>query len=208
MLSRVPVSVTVSRMLDLLDEYTLVTSGMKGREEREMVFGKLFGLHAIVRSEILKRATWPDLDRLVADLLKFSLSKTYMKEACYEIIISLLSKETPFAAELKTHIVKLTLSTGIDNPELLWLAITCQSLQIDITDTTLDAKRWKSKQIVHIDNISALSEILKETTLSHPHSHAVWDLVLDCVLEKKTMAIRDFWLHLVEGKKYANIYKQ
>jgi DNA polymerase phi len=185
LLNRVPESVRVARMLELLDEYTLVTAGLKGREERDLVFGKLFGMHAIVQSNILARATLPDLEKLV-------------KESCFGVLISLLSKQTPFNTELQSLIVTSTLSSGIDTPESLWLALSCNKLSVDITDATLE-KRWKSKQIVSLENVAVLAEILKETTFGHPHVHAVWDAVLECVFELKQLSVHDFWHNLVEG---------
>ncbi|RUP38411.1 hypothetical protein BC936DRAFT_138399 [Jimgerdemannia flammicorona] len=84
--------VTVKLVADLLFKFTARTPGMKGEEEREMLFGRIFGFMCIVDSGILKRSTTAedDIRRIVDSLVEMAGAKSYLTECCYHVMMSML----------------------------------------------------------------------------------------------------------------------
>lgn len=86
LLRMLPVSTTL--LLDLLDKATLIPASARGQDERDMFFGRVFGVQAVVRAQLLSRpSTSPaDMDRVVEGLLGWAAKKSYLREACYKIL--------------------------------------------------------------------------------------------------------------------------
>jgi hypothetical protein len=99
-----------------------------------MMFGHLFGLKAIVLSDILSRSsTTPEvLLAIVKSLLKFADSKAYLRLASYEIIVSIatsISYTNHHLSDQLTDILNLVFEekSELVTPEDLWFVICLQN---------------------------------------------------------------------------------
>lgn len=65
---------------------------MTGEEARDMMFGRIFGLRSIISSGILSRpsTTIEDFQQIFEDLHEISLTKSYLSEVCYHVLVSML----------------------------------------------------------------------------------------------------------------------
>jgi DNA polymerase phi len=76
-------------VLTMLDEHTKVTGSMKGQEERDMLFGQLFGYLAVLRSNRVNDTKM--VSDLIDRLLLLHSKKGWIKEVTTEAILILIS---------------------------------------------------------------------------------------------------------------------
>ncbi|KAG5456631.1 MAG: hypothetical protein BJ554DRAFT_3577 [Olpidium bornovanus] len=78
----------VSTVLDLIAQHTEVSSGLKGPEERDMLFGRLFGYTAVVQSGMLARpsTTLAQFQHLVTAAMGCARKKSFLMEGCYRVV--------------------------------------------------------------------------------------------------------------------------
>ena len=84
---------TVAAVRPVLFELTESSSGMKGADERDMFFGRLFGIAALVRSGLVARpaTTEADYDALIGALHKLRDRKTYLRELATEVLTDVVA---------------------------------------------------------------------------------------------------------------------
>ncbi|KND01937.1 DNA-directed DNA polymerase [Spizellomyces punctatus DAOM BR117] len=188
----------VSTALSLLAKLTQ-TEGAKGQEERDILFGRIFGLMAICQADMLARphTTIEDVQEMVTRLLKYASSKSYIKETCFKVLITMVEKlhETKLEAEAVEYVIPTVLSKGIEGPEELWFAIVMQSRYPKFAWASV-LPSWRDGSVLHTKNKTQLVAILKESTYTIPRVHLVWDALLDAVLTSpplSKLSIRDLW---------------
>jgi DNA polymerase phi len=89
LLARLPTELSTP-VLPLIISTSTPTSGADSREERELLFARLLGLHAVIRSGVLYRPTSTDGEtfrEVILALLALSGRKSWMKEPAYWVII-------------------------------------------------------------------------------------------------------------------------
>ena len=101
-----------------------------------MYFGRIFGFKAIFISGMLDRPTssTQDLQRIIKSLLEFASSKAYLREASFDLIISIVklissSKSSPHhLSECLPDIIESIVKSDSSNlnPETLWFVIVLQ----------------------------------------------------------------------------------
>ncbi|RKO89758.1 DNA polymerase phi-domain-containing protein, partial [Blyttiomyces helicus] len=193
----------VSTVLEMLTKLT-DTTGAKGQEEREIYFGRIFGLMAICESGMLARphTTFDDVKQILSGLMKYATTKSYLKESCYKVILTLVEKleGTEFRDEAVPHIISTVLHEGISSVDDLWFAIVLQAKEKDFDWATL-LPTWKKGKVLHPKSVKQLAEFLKEATYTNPRLHSVWDALFDVILgdhRKKAVSLQDLWAALDE----------
>lgn len=77
------------------------------QEERDMLLGRMFGSQAIVESKILQRdhVSAEQVKKPVKLLVDGSNAKSYVKEACFNVIIQILLhlRQTPLRYKFLIH---------------------------------------------------------------------------------------------------------
>ncbi|KAI9225206.1 MAG: DNA polymerase phi-domain-containing protein [Piptocephalis tieghemiana] len=181
--------VTLPFLLDLLDSSTEISSGSSGQEERDALFGRVFGLMCIVQAGIPARSSTsvsPDLERLFDMATSLSRVKPYLREPTAQVLLHLVpqihSSTHPRALE---KLATKFLSTETKTPESLQVA-----LAIHETLPTLRIDRhfsgWESGDLLQAANLPMVSEILRESSSIdpalystwHPQLHSVWHTIL------------------------------
>ncbi|KAJ3287161.1 hypothetical protein HK104_008733 [Borealophlyctis nickersoniae] len=197
----IPVSTIMSLLLKLTD-----TAGTKPQEEREIYFGRIFGIMAICQSGMLQRSTtqWSDLQQMLEQLQKVATSKSYLKEACYKVIIRMFEEasKSHLRDEALPSIVEIVLKDGITSPEDLWFAIVAQKY-LQEYDWAKRLPDWKHGKPLNPKNKALLVDVLKESTAANPRIHSIWEAVLEDVLaeprQKKVISVQDLWAALDES---------
>ncbi|KAJ3154275.1 hypothetical protein HDU89_008342 [Geranomyces variabilis] len=202
--------------LEFLDTNTVLTmlikltqtEGAKGQEEREVLFGRIFGLMAICQAGMLARSstTQDDLQTMTTNLLKYASAKSYLRESCFRIILCMVDsvKDTPLSGDFIEFVVPTVLEKEIENPEDLWFAIAVQSRYPEYEWTKV-LPSWKHAQVLHRKNLIQLIEVLKQSTLVSPRVHSVWDALFDVLLDsnaelpRHSITLRDLWSNLDEA---------
>ncbi|TPX59035.1 hypothetical protein SpCBS45565_g07848 [Spizellomyces sp. 'palustris'] len=187
-----------STALSLLAKLTQ-TEGAKGQEERDILFGRIFGLMAICQADMLARphTTIEDVQEMVTRVLKYASSKSYIKETCFKVLMTMVEKlqGTKLETEAVEYVIPTVLGKGIEGPEELWFAIVMQSRYPKFAWASV-LPSWRDASVLHTKNKAQLVEILKESTYTIPRVHLVWDALLDAVLTTPPLgkiSIRDLW---------------
>ncbi|TPX59586.1 hypothetical protein PhCBS80983_g02349 [Powellomyces hirtus] len=195
----------VSVVLSMLTKLTQ-TEGAKGQEEREILFGRIFGLMAICQAGMLSRAstTVEDVKSMITSLLKYASSKSYLKEICFRVLLTIMDnvKGTLLEHEVLASIIPTVLDKEIETPEDLWFGIVMQTRYPDFEWATV-LPSWKHAQVLHRKNQTQLVEILKQSTYASPRIHSVWDALFDILLSseipKHSITLRTLWSSLDEA---------
>ncbi|KAF9582128.1 DNA-directed DNA polymerase [Lunasporangiospora selenospora] len=192
---------TVNIVLELLLRFTEITSSLKGKEERNQMFGRIFGFMSIVQSNMLSRPTTTDEDikQIVDDLAQYSQDKSYLAECCHQVLVGMIPQIVNRPQSIKYIVHKLfSESGGVYTPDQLNVAITLKD-QLDAVNKQLSkgdqinwmsvlGKPWKNAAILHPSNLKFLGLLLKESSSTdegtqasatwRQHLHPVWDRVL------------------------------
>lgn len=84
-------NVSCEAIMELMETHLQLKKTMKGHEEREVVFGRLFAYAALQRSGLLARAdsgAWVDVGKGLMQLAE----KPYLREACYCILADMVQE--------------------------------------------------------------------------------------------------------------------
>ncbi|KAF9185678.1 DNA-directed DNA polymerase [Haplosporangium sp. Z 767] len=189
---------TVNVVLELLFRFTEIKNFMKGKEERNHMFGRIFGYMSIIQSGMLTRpkTTAEDIKLIVDDLVEYSQDKSYLSECCHQVLVTMLPQIVNHPQSIK-HIVDTLFVDGVNTPDQLSVAMVlkehldtvnkqlAKDEQINWTKTL--GKSWKNPVILHSSNLKFLGLLLKETSTEEgtqassswrQNLHPVWDRVL------------------------------
>eukprot|EP01116_Phalansterium_solitarium_P022955 TRINITY_DN77_c0_g1_i1.p1 TRINITY_DN77_c0_g1~~TRINITY_DN77_c0_g1_i1.p1 ORF type:complete len:1362 (+),score=632.42 TRINITY_DN77_c0_g1_i1:121-4206(+) len=172
----------LSDVLDEIDTASHVKGSMNGQEERDQLFGRVFGALAVVGCGRL--ATDADVaglsGRLVVCLRDIGGRKEYLRLASFETIIKLLDQidEEVFTAHVLPPLLPLLqLPPDEFTPELVALALTIHK-RFSLSIEQVPGSQWK-RRLLHRRNLPRLAAIVRESTYNHPRVHAVWTHLLD-----------------------------
>jgi chemotaxis protein histidine kinase CheA len=89
--------VSTSLLVECLKKHTEIASGMKGIEERDMIYGRVFGYLAILESGALLSAQCSSEDAIrstLQDILHFAKKKPFLREWALNVVVKIFSSET------------------------------------------------------------------------------------------------------------------
>ncbi|RKP13124.1 DNA polymerase phi-domain-containing protein [Piptocephalis cylindrospora] len=205
--------VTIPFLLELLESSTEISSGSSGQEERDALFGRVFGLMCIVQAGIPARSFAegkPDLEMLFTMAARLSRAKPYLREPTAQAILQLVPQIPP-----STHpralekLAAIMFSTETKTPESLQLALTIQETAPDINIYRYFSG-WESGDLLQAGNLPMLAEILQESSSTdpalystwHPQLHTVWHTLLGLYFpepRRSTLCpFPDLWVEAVD----------
>ncbi|MCO5555795.1 hypothetical protein L7F22_009340 [Adiantum nelumboides] len=88
-------SISTQYAIDLILAYSKPNQKVRGQEERDMLFARLFGLHALVRSEVLcdsNITNEDDFRRLIRILHNISSGKHWLRESGTSVIVQAIEQ--------------------------------------------------------------------------------------------------------------------
>ncbi|KAI9506816.1 DNA polymerase phi-domain-containing protein [Coemansia spiralis] len=205
LLNRVP-NISVKLVLDLLWKSTEATNNMKGQEQRDMRFGRIFGLMALVQSDIITRtSTTPiEIRKIVMELTAVGAKKSYLREIAYVTLASMVPmlRKFSFTEELITMFVDVALDKGaIETPDELYLAMRLRR-EYPWYDWIAALPHWHGKHMLSQKNLKNFAPILCELSADkkelfsswHPQLHMIWNEIFDLYFNKE----REFELESLE----------
>jgi DNA polymerase phi len=188
--------VQVDHALELLDDSTKVTGSLKGAEERDFLFSKLFCCIAIIRSGLIKDNKEQQLD-ILDRLLSLHEGKGWMREVVSDTLLlfcSSLSDSEVIGATL----VKLKPLLNVQIADMTaWQISMAIGLQHLVNSTAKDRAtvtatwkvQWKAELselpisvhpiTVHI--IEELKDTLLAATTGYPKIHKVWEYLISFI---------------------------
>ncbi|KAG0071985.1 DNA-directed DNA polymerase [Linnemannia elongata] len=215
---------TVKVVLELLFRFTEIKNFMKGKEERNHMFGRIFGYMSIVQSGMLTRPTTSaeDIQLIVDDLVEYSQDKSYLSECCHQVLVTMLPQIVKHPKSIK-YVVDTLFADGVNTPDQLSVAFALREHldevnkqlpkgeQINWTKTL--GKSWKNPVLLHSSNLKYLGMLLKETSTEdgtqsssswRQNLHPVWDRVLaqyfgSSAPNSQIAPFRDFWNVVIDS---------
>lgn len=171
-------SVQLKEVQELLREAMEVHSSMKGMEQREHMFGRLFGLLAVQRSGRLGGDDNQSVAvEVIKELLEMSKWKKWLREACFEAVLAVLVNVNTkvFISELVPEF-SLYLQGDVSeyNAEQVLLAA---GLHHYIHTTGIEAavpSTFPALKFLRHKAMYALAEPLKTSSSCYPRVHAAW----------------------------------
>ncbi|KAJ3284320.1 DNA-directed DNA polymerase [Rhizoclosmatium sp. JEL0117] len=187
-------------IVDLIESLNVLTASVKGQEEREMYFARIFGLHAIVQSGLLTapQTTADQVSRVVTILLTCASAKSYLSLVSYDVLTKIIT----FGIDSKKDWVPAVISSVVEagmGTEGIWFVIVAQE-EMKKTGYKFDWKAvfkgsWeKPSHILCSTHKTRLSTIFKETTSTSPKLHPIFPAVLAHVFgPSPSLTLHEFW---------------
>ncbi|KAF0698815.1 Aste57867_10604 [Aphanomyces stellatus] len=201
LLHHFPDTVSVSDVLTLLLSTMDVSNSMKGMEQREHMFGRLFGLLAIHqsgRADVVAAAT------LLDELIALSKWKKWFREACYDAVLTVVhSLPSSSFVDVVWPRVEPLLAGAVASFNADQVA-----LAVGVHQYLAQHKLEKTYAKTVVGTIAArhhfaqLVEPLKTSTVSYPRLHSSWRRLLDHLLDSEKLdeeRFQEMWSVLVEG---------
>lgn len=177
----------------------------KGKEERGLLFGKLFGLQCLLNEPLFNNIFFQKGDKNVSkfsitfmkELLDLSQYKNWIREPCLYTLFQTINKLIPMANEkFITSIINLLdeYKLSLTNEGLaIYLTILHNEKKFDLSNITIQNNGWKNNDPLARGNLPLLTEVLRQSTVSKdenstvsqanwiPRLHFVWKVLLPII---------------------------
>ncbi|WWC60265.1 uncharacterized protein I303_102832 [Kwoniella dejecticola CBS 10117] len=197
LLSRIT-TVTVAQVLSLLIRNSQYSKNMKGSDERDMMFARLFGLTSIIQSKSLfsPSASSSDFAKVVGELVMLGEAKAWMRESAWWTLVGavqgLLDSQVPWKDEALEQTMQKVLSGNAWNQEKVALVLLLEGNVSTIDWKTKLAPTFKHTPLLNSHNLVTLGRVLKEASAEDdesvststsgnwkPQLHFVWNIILE-----------------------------
>ncbi|KAJ5545292.1 hypothetical protein N7535_006325 [Penicillium sp. DV-2018c] len=226
---REPVAFSFSDALNLWDTQTSAAGSETKQEQRDHIFGRLFGAEAIIKSAVLFEPTvpfeqWTQVIELVCELAE---KKPWIREECgwiiYQCVYDLAGRKLD--AKYVQAALECLCAHGIArSPEgvAIWLAAKDMYPKADFPsniwkhDDPLDTKERNSLSKIMKESGAAANEgenkanVAKNSGVWNSKLHFAWDAVLSRTIveakdksKKSRMTFSDFWTEVVDNGLFA-----
>ncbi|CCH40577.1 Myb-binding protein 1A [Wickerhamomyces ciferrii] len=196
-------SLSLKQLLELINTNTKVSSSMNGKEERAVLFGKLFGLQCIsnVNSGVFASDISSENFKLFTDnLFDLASQKSWIREPTLFTMVGLLGS---VYSKLSEDLI-LYVFTKLDEYQLslttegvaLYLSVPSTFRNTTLNSTTFQNPTWKEADPLKQVNIASLAKVLKDVSTGDdsddnntkgnnkkkgswsPRLHFVWPLIV------------------------------
>ncbi|GAA5996088.1 uncharacterized protein JCM10292_007386 [Rhodotorula paludigena] len=167
-----------ARVLPQLIDATTPKAGTDAREERDLLFARLMGLHALVRAGVLVRsegktaADGENWKEVVQALVTLANKKTWIREPAYWVVCEALGAllEAPEQLSWKDEVVRWAVQRLVGDarekargftPEKVAVVLVLQAHGVDADWTSLLAPTFPSGSLLSRSSLSALATALR-----------------------------------------------
>lgn len=189
--------VTIGGFLDLLSNtLSLECSNgdsevkqLKGKDERGLLFGKMFGLQALLNEPVFTNVFLEgESDRKVSEfairfmdeLAQLAIRKTWLREPCLFTLFQTVQKILPFADTRTIGSVFMLLDQyqlTLTNEGLAVYLLVLHNGNMDnksmCASLSLNSKGWKSNDPLSRGNLPLLSQVLRDSTVAQDDEGAI-----------------------------------
>jgi DNA polymerase phi len=185
-------SINTGTTLSLIDDNTKITGSMKGAEERDLMFGKLFGYLSLIRSGKLLNDE-KNVLLIMDQLLDLHNRKGWIREVVCEAFLTLLEVINNDIIILITPKFQGLLGNGATGiaDMTAWQIMLCVGIQryaLQNTDKKMAAARAgllgilpTQAAMVTPETLSEMVPTLVEATAGFPKLHRVWDFIMSSI---------------------------
>ncbi|EFA77551.1 DNA polymerase V family protein [Heterostelium album PN500] len=203
------------------------TTGASGFSEREALFGRMFGLMAVIKSgridkELIRRAPTKssiynanqpiDTDNIIESILEqliyISKKRAVYTELAYEVITALTEQiQTDQNFDKLLPFIKQLIPENIDDytPDLILLIL---SLSNNYKKFKLlkHTNGWSHSSLFNQSNLQFLKIIYAKSVSTHPRVHKVWPTTFAILLQNlpENISVTEFWKKVVENHLFTS----
>ncbi|WVQ79016.1 hypothetical protein IAT38_001108 [Cryptococcus sp. DSM 104549] len=230
LLSRIQ-SVTARQVFSLVIRNSPFSRNMKGSDERDGMFARLFGMTAIVQSGALfaPSASKEDFRGVVEQLVTLGQAKAWMRESAWWTLVGavegLVESNVEWKDEALEEVVALVFEEKGWTQEKVALVLKLENKSVAVDWKTYLAPTFKHTPLLHSNNLATLGRVLKETTGEDddsisasttgswkPQLHFVWTIILEHYFPKSKAAapstseapFQDFFRAVVDESLFSN----
>ncbi|KAJ7905348.1 hypothetical protein B0H14DRAFT_2659931 [Mycena olivaceomarginata] len=175
-------TVTCSQILALVIDATKSQGSMTGQEERDVIFARLFGLTAIIRSGLIVRtkplpfsassetsaSSLASFQETVSNLIALGEKKSWLRESAWWslglAIDALNASDVPWKDGAFDATVECVFSENAAwSPEKVAITLKLQNIQPDRDWRKIPCPAFKSPDLLANANLQTLGRVLKET---------------------------------------------
>jgi len=175
----------------------------KGKEERGLLFGKLFGLQCLLNEPLFSGIFFENKSvsrfstTFMEELLTLSQYKNWIREPCLYTLFQTITKLIPFAnEEFIISVIQLldTYKLTLTNEGLaIYLSILHNDKHFNLSNITLKNNGWKNNDPLARGNLPVLTDVLRQSSVSDdernnvkqanwtPRLHFVWKVLLPII---------------------------
>eukprot|EP01041_Mallomonas_annulata_P007333 gene7333-14962_t len=181
-----------------IDEATKVSGSMKGSEERELIFGKLFGYLSIIRSNRLIN-NQSAIEKVRDILLELLYGKPWIKESVIEAILSLIDTLSPSDFSLlfssKFQVLFADLSLNELNADHVTLLFGLQHYIQNKNESIHNYLNFLNDEILEFlsstsTTITSIEHVLIASCAGYPKIHRIWTYLLGNVFGCKSLTTK------------------
>ncbi|TYJ59151.1 hypothetical protein B9479_000140 [Cryptococcus floricola] len=229
LMSRIP-TITAPQVFSLVIRNSQYSKNMKGSDERDMMFARLFGMTAIVQSGTLftAGAKAEDFEGVVQQLVALGNAKAWMRESSWWTVVQMTQALAGSQVSWKEDALKSVLASAFEEKgwtqEKVALVLVLEQCDLDIEWKQHLAPTFKYTPLLDSHNLVTLGRVLKETTGDEedgvsasttgswkPQLHFVWNIILERYFpnsEPSTSEIdapfQDFFRVVVDESLFSN----
>ncbi|WVQ74513.1 hypothetical protein IAR50_004114 [Cryptococcus sp. DSM 104548] len=229
LMSRIP-TITAPQVFSLVIRNSQYSKNMKGSDERDMMFARLFGMTAIVQSGALftPAAKAEDFEGVVQQLVALGNAKAWMRESSWWTVVQMTQALVASQVAWKQDALKSVLASAFEEKswtqEKVALVLVLEQSELDIDWKQYLAPTFKHTPLLDSHNLVTLGRVLKETTGDEedgvsasttgswkPQLHFVWNIILDRYFPKSQPSnsetdapFQDFFRVVVDESLFSN----
>ena len=192
-------------MFSSLNELIPTSAGMKGPEQRDAAYGRVFALICLVRCGRLlgKGGDVALLGEIVQELVSNAGKKVYLKGICVETILLVMESVAPEVAQRIVPRLRPLLAVQPTTADALALALACQTkqqLNLVATDAALADVAWcgSREDMYSAKHLPTLVAVLSQTADQLPYMHATWRYVLAEWSSRTPAQLQSVWSTVVD----------
>ncbi|EMR09016.1 hypothetical protein PNEG_02790 [Pneumocystis murina B123] len=204
--------IDVEDVVKLIEKYNVEKRNHSTQEERDFLFGKLFGIKAILLSKILQRTKSVEkIEKVIDVLIGLSLKKGWLREPCFFVINDILVqlKDFPQYEEVCSITLKKICDLKMSKtPEGVGIILTIHKFKDlkSIGDT-----QWSPLNPLDSSNLEILAKVLKNDSIDsetkqngnwNAKLHFVWNIIIEMYTLEANNAVNssflEFWTKVID----------
>ncbi|KAK6464587.1 DNA polymerase [Scheffersomyces coipomensis] len=176
--------ITIDYYLDLLLKTTQLASSMKGKEERSVLFGRLFGLQVLINTKLLFNAEAckdESLFKFINCIIELSNLKSWLRETTiftlHQFIRAFLSPASDHSKDLKDKVIiailQVTNDQGLNLSSegvAIYLSIPKENRSKLASHIVNEKANWKNGDPFTKGNLPLLAKALKDVEVADPEA--------------------------------------
>ncbi|KAG5519932.1 hypothetical protein PMAC_000209 [Pneumocystis sp. 'macacae'] len=211
-------NIDVEHVIKLIEKYTEIQGNVSSNEEKDLLFGRLFGFKAISISKMLQRTkSIESIENVINMLISLSFKKGWLREPCFSVINDILIQLESLSQfhEIYSIILRKICDLKLSKtPEGVAIILTIQKIVKDLKP--IGDTQWNPLSPLDSSNLEILAKVLKDVNIDSETKqrgnwsirlHFVWDIIIETYTSKisniANSSFLDFWTKVIDESLFS-----